>query len=69
MTAFPATPYFRLKRGKHDVTLKSFMAEVSELTSCPLVRMCQIDDLEGTENLAMIHWYLRELSGENEREK
>ena len=53
MTAFPANPYFCLKPGKHDITLTSLMANVSEPTSF-FVGMCQIDGLEGTENLAMI---------------
>ena len=38
-----ANPYFCLKPGKHDVTLSSFAVDVSEVTSFPFVRMCQID--------------------------
>ena len=54
VTAFPANPYFCPKPGKHDVTLTSSMAEVSDLASFSDVRMCQIDGLEGIENVAMI---------------
>ena len=54
VTAFPANPYFYLKPGKRDVTVTSFLADVSNLARFPAVRMCQIDGLEGAENLAMI---------------
>ena len=54
MTRFPENPYFCLKSGKHDVTLTSFMADVSKLASFPYVRMYKIDGLEGIEDLAMI---------------
>ena len=67
MTAFPANPYFCLKTGKHDVTLTWFMADVLNLVSFPLVRMCQIDGLEGIENLAMVRTWLQEVSQKNER--
>ena len=52
--AFPASPYLYLKPGKYDVTLTSFMADVSELARFSLARMCQIDGAEGTEIMAMI---------------
>ena len=45
----------------------SFTGDVSDLVSFPFVRMCQIDDLEGIENLMMIRMELREVSQENER--
>ena len=50
MTAFPANPYVCLKPGEHDVTLMSFMADVSNVASLPFVKMCPIDCLEGLEN-------------------
>ena len=52
--AVPANPHFWIKPGKHDITLTSFIADLSKLTTFPFVRMCKIDGLEGTENLAMI---------------
>ena len=67
VTAFPASSYFYLKPGKQDVTLTSFMADVSKLTSFPFVRTCKTDSLESTENLAMICSQLREISQKNER--
>ena len=33
VTVFNANPYFCLQTGKHDVTLMSFMANVSNLAS------------------------------------
>ena len=38
------------------------MAAVSGLTSFSFVRMCQIDGMEGTENLVMIRLLLQEIS-------
>ena len=35
-------------------------ADVSELTSFPFARICEIDGLEDTENLALIRLLLRE---------
>ena len=46
VTAFLANPYFCLKPGKHDVTLTSFRAGVSELRSFSFVSLRQIDGLE-----------------------
>ena len=43
------------------------MADVSELTSFPFVRMCPINGLEGTENLATMRFKLRKISRKNER--
>ena len=47
-------PLFLPKTGKHDVTLTSFVVDVSEVSSFPFVRMCQIDGLKGIENLVAI---------------
>ena len=62
VTAFPANPYFLPGPGKHEVTLTSFTAGLSELASFPLVRMCELGDREGTESLAVIRMQLREIS-------
>ena len=44
------------------------MSDVSNLASFPFVRMCQIDGLEGIENLAMICAKLRKITQKNDRE-
>ena len=54
-----------------EVTLRAFLwshtKNLSKLASFPLVRVCEIDHREGTENLAMIRWQLREISRKNSR--
>ena len=45
---------FCLEPRKHEVTLTSFMADVSMLASFPFVRMCPVDGSEGIENLTMV---------------
>ena len=67
MIAFPANPYSCLKPGIHDVTLTSYVADVSNIASFPFVKTCQIDGLEGIEDLATIRTQLREISRKNER--
>ena len=47
-------PLFLPKTGKHDATLTSFLADVSELASFPFVRVSKIDSLRNTEKFAMI---------------
>ena len=64
-----ANPYFCLKLGKHDTTLTSFVADVSELMTFSFVRICQIDNLEDTENIAMIPLYLRDMAEKREGAK
>ena len=54
VATFPVNPYFWLKPGKHDVTLTSFVVDISEVSSFPFDRMCQIDGLDGIENLVII---------------
>ena len=56
VATFPANPYFCLKPGKHDITLTSFVVDVTEVLSFPFVRMCKTDGVEGIENLVMIRW-------------
>ena len=53
------------KTRKHDVTLTSFMTDVSNLTSFLFVGMCKIDSLEGIGNLAIIRTSLREILQKN----
>ena len=47
-------PLFLPKNRKNDVTLTSYVVDVSEVSSFRFVRMCQIDGLDGIENLVMI---------------
>ena len=54
MTTIPAHPYFLLKTGEHDVTLTSFMADLSKPSSILLVRMCEMDEERGMQSLMAI---------------
>ena len=47
--------------------MTSFTADMLELAIFPFVMMCEIDRREGTENLALIHLQLWEVSRNNDR--
>ena len=48
----PGHPYFFLpKFAEHDVTLTSFMANLSETRKIPIVRIYEIDEERGMQRL------------------
>ena len=56
LAALPVNPYVLVKPGKHNVTLTPYYtADLSELQSFSLVRVCHVDDQEVTEYLATVH--------------
>ena len=56
-----------LKSTEHDVTLTSFVADLSHRRLPNFYIMCEIDAREGAESLALIFAFVYEISQENER--
>ena len=53
-------PYFASKSAKHDVTLTSFMADLSQVRTF-LHTGCKIDASEGTESFVTIRLLVKQL--------
>ena len=51
-------PLFLPKSGEHDVTLTSFMTDLSEPLKLPLVRVCRIDAGRGMQSLVAISYFV-----------
>ena len=62
LTTIPAHHCFWPKSTEHDVTLTSFIADLSEPRQSPLTRMCKIDQGRGMQSLAAIPAFVFELS-------
>ena len=56
-----------LKSTEHDVTLTSFVADLSYLGLSNFDRLCGNDAREGAESLALIIAFFKEISQEYER--
>ena len=66
-TMILAEPYFATKSIEHDVTLTSFTAELWFVLTFSLVRMCKIDEPEGTESLVPISLFVWKILRKNDR--
>ena len=66
MTVITVNSYFRSKSTGHDVTLTSFVAELSHHRLSNFNITCKIDAREGNESLALIRSLVQQISQENE---
>ena len=62
----PANPYFRSKSAEHDITLSSFMADLSK-EGHNFQKLCKIVAREGIENLVIVRQTVWEIWRKNER--